>query len=87
MNITNDPVVQRSLRYNIYQLERKRFDEQHTGEGYHHDFTYQFNITWKCEPDVKIKQLVTVKGRATCNCSFGFNIYTDPITAKEAVVP
>ena len=83
MNITNDIVLQRSLRWNIDQVERKLFDAQPRGEGYLHTFVHQFNVTWKCEPDIEISQVVIVTGRATCNCSLGFNIYIDKIEARE----
>jgi len=83
MNITDDLVVSRTLRYNIYLQERKLFDAQPIGEGYFRKFSHQFNVTWKCDPDVEIKQLLTVTGRATCNCTFGFNTYIDTIKADD----
>lgn len=82
MNITDDLVVSRTLRYNIYIQERKLFDAQPIAEGYFRKFSYQFNACWKSEPDVHIEQLLTVTGRAICNCSFGFNIYIDDITSE-----
>ncbi len=83
MNVTDDLVVSRSLRYNIYIQERKLFDAQPITEGYLHKFSYRFNVCWKCEPDVHIDQVLTVTGRATCNCTFGFNTYIDTIEADD----
>jgi hypothetical protein len=86
VDITGDLVVRRSLRYNIHQIERRLFDAQPIGEGYHHPFTYRFDVTWRRKPHIEIKHRVTVEGYASCNASVGFYIYIHSITTKEVPV-
>ena len=84
MNIGNDLITDRTIRYAIYQQERKLFDAQSKGEGYLHPFTYRFSVTRYANTDDETTLILAVTGRATCNCSFGFNISVDQVEEEKA---
>ena len=70
-------LAERTIRGAVYEEERKLFDAQSKGSGYSRPFSYTFWGTTKVNGTPKIKQQWLVTGRATCNCSFGFNTYVE----------
>ncbi|MBC8263943.1 MAG: hypothetical protein H8E47_07440 [Anaerolineales bacterium] len=82
--IGNDLITDATLRHAIYQEERKLFDAQSKSEGYLRRFTYRFSVTRYANTDDETTQILAITGRATCNCSFGFNIYVDQVEEEEA---
>ena len=83
IRIGNDLIIDRAIRHAIYQEERKLFDAQSKGEGYLRRFTYRFSVTRYANTDDETTLTLAITGRATCNCSFGFNIYVDQVEEAQ----